>query len=173
MDANKLEHDPRTKQQVKEALYSYLYDPVIKQFKSRLDTLIMRNCVAGGYGHKHFVYKGVVYNSDTTVPPLRKNRLVPALKDEMETYLADMHQLNNVELPYVLGFINKVLNSSCDLQDYLRVLPESIHAPLEKLMATCPCRTTKLSEDKAKKLVLENEQPISLMKQRLFTNLLI
>lgn len=173
MDTPKLEHDPRTKQQIKDALYTFLYDPVSKQFRNRLETLIVRNTLMGGYSHKHFVYKGVTYNSDVTPPPTRRNRLLAALRDEMDSYLMDMDKLNNHELPYVLGFINQVLNASCDLADYLRVLPEAVHQPLQVLVATCPCRTTQLTETKVEQLVNKNSEPINLMKQRLVTNLLI
>ena len=170
---NKLEHDPRTKQQIKDALYAFLYDPVQQQFKIRLDTLIMRNTLMGSHAHKHFTYKGVVYNSDATSPPTRKNRLQPALRPQMDDYLVDLHQLNNHELPYVLGFLNQVLNASCDLSDYLRVLPESVHYPLNQLLATCPCRTTSLDDDKVLRLRNKNQEPIEMIKRRLVMNLLI
>lgn len=170
---DKLEHDPRTKQQIKEALYAFLYDPVTRQFKSRIDTLIARNSLMGGHSHRHFVYKGVTYNAETTQPPLKRNRLLPQLRVPMDEYLADLNHLNNTELPFVLGFINQVLNASGDLADYMRVLPESVHQPLQQLLATCPCRATHLSEDKVEALRLKNEQPINLMKARLVTNLLI
>jgi hypothetical protein len=170
---DKLEHDPKTKQQVKDALYSYLYGPVQRQFKARLDTLVMRNTLMGGYSHKHFSYKGVTYNTDSTHPPLKKNRLHASLRSEMDEYLVDLSTLNNHELPYVLGFINQVLNSSSDLADYLRVLPESVHYPLNALMATCPCKTTRLAEERVMHLRDKNQEPIGMMKRRLVTNLLI
>ena len=168
-----LEHDPRTKQQVKDALYSFLYGPIQKQFKSRIDTLILRNTLLNGYDHRHFVYKGVVYNSDTSPTPTRKNRLNPQLKDQMEEYLADLTELNTDELPYVLGFLNQVLNASTDLTDYKRVLPESVHHPLDQLLATCPCRTTSLSSERVQALMSKNIETINMIKRRLVTNLLI
>jgi hypothetical protein len=169
----KLEHDPKTKKQIKDLLYEYLYQPVQRQFQGRIDTLITRNTMMGGYSHKHFVYKGVVYNAETTQPPLKKNRLVPALRSDMEDYLKDLHALNNQELPYVLGYLNQVLNASNDLTDYLRCLPESVHYPLNQMMASCPCRSTSLNDEKVKALVDKNVDSIDLMKQRLARNLLI
>ena len=168
-----LEHDPRTKQQIKDALYNFLYDPVQRQFKTCLDTLIARNAILGGYSHKHFVYKGVLYNADVTTPPLKKNRLLPQLRTPMDGYLADLHQLNHSELPFVLGFINQVLNSSCDLGDYLKVLPEVVHRPLNNLIGTCPCRKSRLDEKRVSQLRDKNVESINLIKQRLVTNLLI
>ena len=170
---DKLEHDPNTKQRIKDALCAFLYDPVQRQFKGRLDTLVIRNTLMGGYSHKHFIYKGVVYNSDATPPPVRKNRLQAALRPQMDEYLTDLTQLNNHELPYVLGFLNQVLNASSDLTDYLRVLPESIHYPLNQLLATCPCRTTTLGDERVERLKTKNQESIDLIKRRLVTNLLI
>lgn len=168
-----LEHDPRTKSQIKDAIYTYVYGPVQKQFKDRIEAIIIRNTLMGGYGHKHFAYKGVVYNSDVTPPPIKKNRLMPALRIQMEEYLTDTQELNNNELPYVLGFINQVLNSSCDLTDYKRILPESVHYPLDALAATCPCRKTTLGEERVTHLMAKNQEPINMIKRRLVTNLLI
>lgn len=170
---DKLEHDPKTKQQIKDALCSYLYEPVERQFRARLETLIMRNTLMGGYSHKHFVYKGQLYISDTSPAPTKKNRLLAALRGEMDDYLTELEELNQKELPYVLGFINQVLNSSSDLTDYLRVLPESIHHPLTNLMATCPCRTTSLSDERVETLMSKNQASIDMIKRRLVTNLLI
>lgn len=170
---DRLEHDGRAKQQIKDLLYSYIYEPVQRQFKTRLETLIVRNTVMAGYGHKHFSYKGQVYNADTTLPPLKKNRLLAALRPEMDSYLADLEKLNTYELPYVLGFINQVLNSSCDFEDYFRLLPESIHEPLRKLQAGCPCRTSRLTPDRIEQIRLTSETPVRLIKERLVRNLLI
>lgn len=171
MDA--LEHDPRTKQQIKEALYAYIYGPVSRQFQQRMESLVLRNTNAGGFFHKHFVYKGLVYNVDTTPAPLKRNRLLPEFRAEMDQYLEDVNQLNNQELPYVLGFITQVLNSSNSLADYLKVFPEAIHSPLHELMNTCPCRIGHLSGEKVQYLLEKNQTPVSLIKQRLVTNLII
>ena len=170
---DKLEHDPRTKSQIKDALYAFLYLPVQNQFKARTEALIIRTTVMGGYSHRHFVYKGEVYNAEASPPPLKKNRLVPQLRDEMEEFLKDRNQLNDQELPYVLGFITQLLNASNDLMDYLRVLPESVHQPLNQMMASHPCRSTTLTDEKVEHIKAKNEVGINLMKQRLARNLLI
>lgn len=168
-----LDHDPKTKSQIKDALFTFLYDPVRKQFKTRIETLIGRNTLIGGFAHKHFVYQGALYNAEPTTPPVRKNRLVPQLREPMDEYLRDLAELNNHELPYVLGFINQVLNASNALDDYLQVLPESTHQPVRQLAATCPCRIAVLSPEKIEQLKLKNEESINLIKRRLVTNLLI
>lgn len=166
-------HDPKTKQQIKEALYAYIYGPVERNFKARLETLIAQNTILGGFTHRHFVYKGHLYSAETTPPPMKRNRLMAQLREPMDEYLQDLNELNDQELPYVLSFINQVLNSSNSMADYFKVFPESIHAPLEELQAACPCRIGVLSEEKAKQLREKNGKLVSILKNRLATNLLI
>lgn len=168
-----LQHDPRTKQLIKDTLYDFLYRPVENQFKSRLEVLIVRNTLLGGYSHKSFNYKGVHYSCDSGSPSRKWNRLLPQLKPAMDEYLFEIKQLNEKELPFVIGFINQVLNASNDLQDYMRIFPESIHQPLEKLIATCPCQSRQLSDVKIVELRERNAASINMMKQRMVTNLLI
>lgn len=168
-----LQHDPRTKQQIKDMLYNTLYAPIQEQFEKRLEALIYRNTMLMGASHKSFVYKGVTYSCDSTPPPRRMNRLHPQLKDDMEEYIRDVKHLNDTELPYVLGFINQVLNSSNDLCDYLRILPESLHDSIRRLIATCPCRAQHLSPDTVQTIQERNEEVISLIKERMVMNLLL
>lgn len=170
---DQLQHDPLTKSQVKQTLYEYLYTPVEKQFRTRIDTLIIRNTLLGQHSHKSFHYKGVLYSCDSAPPPRKWNRLVPQLKEQMEDYLRDMDDLNRRELPYVLGFINQVLNSSNHFEDYLRLLPECLHPPLKKLIASCPCHNGSLVDDRIEQLVKANQMPIALIKQRMVSNLIL
>ena len=168
-----LQHAPRTKQQIKDLLYAFLYAPVQQQFKHRLDALITRNTVIQGATHKSFIYKGIVYACDSSPVPRRMNRLAIQLVPDMDEYLADLKQLNDHELPYVLGFINQVLNASNDLHDCLRLLPQSVHQPIEKLIATCPRRAKHLTEEAVQDIQSKNHQSIALIKQRMVANLLI
>ena len=168
-----LQHAPRTKQQIKDLLYAFLYAPVQQQFKHRLDALITRNTVIQGATHKSFIYKGIVYACDSSPVPRRMNRLAIQLVPDMDEYLADLKQLNDKEVPYVVGFINQVLNASNDLHDYLRVLPKSLHPPIQKLIDSCPYRTKKLTDAEVQEMQSRNQHYIDLVKQRMVTNLLI
>lgn len=168
-----LQHDPRTKQQIKTAIYDFLYEPVNRQLQKRLDNLIITNTMLGKFNHKSFAYKGITYSCDSERPPLKRNPLVPQLRPLMDSYLEDIKKLNETELPYVIGFINQVLNSSNGLTDYLRVFPESIHSPIQRLISQCPCHTQELTEDQVTELLKRNEQSIQLMKQRMTINLLL
>lgn len=167
------QHDPRTKQQIKDLLFLYLYTPVKQQFKNRIDDLIMRNALICGYSHKSFSYKGEFYSCDILPLLSRKNKLVPQLRPEMDKYLKDLEELNNNEIPYVLGFINQVLNSSDSFADYLQIFPSIIHYPLQKMIATNPCTVHQLDQNKIDQLKEKNEKPIRLINRRMSLNLLI
>ena len=167
-----LQHDPRTKQLVKDTLFDFLYSHVQEEMKTRLDTIIVKNTLLGGYGHKSFFYKGVLYQCDSTRPPIKRNLLLPQLRTLMDDYIKDVKQLNEEELPYVLGFINQVLNSSNDFQDYLRLFPNAVHHPLERLALSCPYRTKQLSDDSVETLRKKNQKSIELMKKRMVLNLI-
>lgn len=169
----KLQYDPRTKQLIKDTLYDFLYTPVVNQFQRRLDVLIVKNALLGGYSHKSFNYKGVFYSCDSGSPPRKGNRLSSQLKPHMDEYLHDLQQLNEKELPFVVGFINQVLNVSSDIQDYLKLFPESVHRPLNSLIASCPCGRKQLTADKVAELLSKNSEPINMMKARMVKNLLI
>lgn len=170
---DRLQHDPRTKQQIKDLLYNYIYEPVLKQSRRRLDDIIMKNCALLQLSFAAFHYKGVAYQTlDATLPP-RRQHLATSLHVYMDEYLVELDKLNNYELPYVLGFLSQVLNSSSELQDYITVLPDSVHKPIQSLIASCPCRQGKLDKDAVLDLQIRNQVSINLIKQRLFTNLLI
>lgn len=169
---HQLQHDPRTKQQIKDALYAFLYDPVQKQYKNHLDSIIIKNTQLGGYSHKSFVYKGALYKVDDSLAPRKSNRLLPQMQPQMNDYLKEIKYLNEQEVPYVLGFINQVLNSSNDFHDYLRLLPESVHSPLQKMIATCPCHNKHLPDTVVTELRTQNQSSIDLMKARMVKNLI-
>ena len=166
------QHDPRTKRMIKDVLYELLYTPIQKQFKQRLDQLIVKNAVLGGYSHKSFMYKNVLYNCDTNAMPRKMNRLVIQLQPAMNEYLKELKQLNEDEL-HVLGYITQVLNSSNELHDYLRLLPPSVHPAIQGLINTCSCRGKRLPDETVALLQEKNLGAVQLMKNRMVTNLLI
>ena len=166
-------YDPRTKNQLKDAILLYLYEPLKKSFDRKLKGIIQRNSTILNSPYDSFFYRGKLYVANiNSVLPRKMNRLAPQLVDEMETYLKEEKELNSAELPYVTGFIIQVLNSSNYLQDYLRIFPESLHPPIEKLIASCGCQTTQLSPERVEQLKAQNAQPIAMIKQRLVLNLL-
>ena len=171
---NTLQYDPETKQMIKDSLYEHLYGPVKNQYRSRLATIIDRNCILIGNAYKSFIYKGTTYKAnENDVLPRQSNRLREQLHPEMDLYIEELNQLNDYELPYVLGYINNMLNSSTSLQDYFKVLPESMHKPIQDLVPTCGCRAQHLSDKAINDMRIRNTKSIELMKQRMVLNLLL
>lgn len=169
-----LQFDARTKAQIKESLVEFLYSPVEQHFKRRLDTIIIRNTILGGYAEKTFHYKGQQYHCEEgRLAPRAWNKLDPSLKADMDEYLQDVKHIDEREMPFITGFINKVLNSSNAFGDYLRLLPDSAHQALREFMQTCPCQTKTLSDARIEEILEQNKEPIAMMKTRMVTNLLL
>ena len=168
-----LQYDPRTKIQIKDLLYQSLYSPVDVSFKKRIDDIVAKNSSLISSPHRSFVYRGEVYSLETTKPPPRINRLVAELRPTMDEYLNDLKHINDNELPYVMSFFNQILNASDSLQDYLTILPETLHLPINKLMQTCPCKAHSLTEAKVQEIRSKNSKPLSLIGERRARNLLL
>lgn len=167
-----IQHDPRTKQQMKDALYAHLYDPVNKALTRKLEAIATRNCVLQKVSHKSFAFKGEMYVIDPPPLPRIATRLAPELTTRMQDYLEEVGRVNVREMPYVMGFITQVLNSSNHFEDYLRVFPQSMHQPIHRFMQSCPCYSTRMSDAEVHGIQEKNELSINLIKQRMTTNLL-
>lgn len=168
-----VQYDPRTKLQIKEAIFNFLYEPLKRQMRQRLDTIIISNTLLGKFSHKSFVYKGETYSCDADRPPLKRNPLLPQMKQLMDEYLDDERNINLNELPAIVGFIDQMLNSSNGLMDYLRILPDAVHEPVKRLIAQCPCHHQELSDEEVEEIRKRNARSIELLKERLASNLLI
>ena len=166
--------DARTKAQIKKSLLEFLYEPVERHFKRRLDTIIIRNTILGGYAEKTFHYKGQQYHCEEgRLAPRAWNKLDTSLRADMDEYLKDVREIEERETPFVTGFITKVLNSSNAFGDYLRLLPDSAHQPLRAFMQACPCQTKTLSDARIEEILEQNKNTIVMMKTRMVTNLLL
>jgi len=167
-------YDPKTKQMVKDELYSYLYGPVQEHYQKRLETIIKKNSQRHGNQQKRLLFKTEVYELKDPGPVERPiNPIHPELKPVMQEYVDDLTKLTKQELPYVLGFINQTLNASNSIKDYFKVFPESVHAPIQKLVDQCACKTEHLKPESVDKIKARNRIPIDLMKQRMVMNLLL
>lgn len=167
------QYDPRIKQQIKNDLFTLLYTPVEQNFKRQLDSIIIKNSVLMRSAYYGFNHRGILYSLLAGPIPRQIVRLNPTLYPLMDEYLESVNQLNKTELPYVLGFINRVLNSSNDLRDFLTMLPASVHRPIEKLIAIYPCEALSVGPDVLQNIIKENQIPINMIKRRLLSNLLI
>lgn len=169
-----LVYDAKTKQLIKDTLYEHLYGPVKADYQKRLDTIIMANSTAHKNRQRRLLYKNDTYEmTDPGVVERPVNVTHPDIRPMMADYVDDLTRLNTEELPYVLGFINQVLNSSNSLKDYFAVFPESVHGPIQALADQCGCKTRHLEAESVARLRERNRIPIDLMKQRMVLNLLL
>lgn len=174
MSQEELVYDPKTKQMIKDTLYQHLYGPVQEHYQKRLDTIIQTNSKLHGNSQRRLRYQETVYemtNPGDVVRPI--NMVHPDVKPQMKEYIEDLTKLNSRELPYVLGFINQVLNSSNSLQDYFKVFPESVHQPIRELVDRCSCRGEFLKPETVERLKARHQVSIDLMKTRMVKNLLL
>lgn len=158
---------PQVKQLIKDTLYEFLFEPANKSLQKQLESVVYRNCVMSHYTHKSVAYKGFVYNFDTEAPPRRWNRLIPELRPTMDKILFETEELSRYEVPFIMGYITQVLNSSEHLSDYLALLPDCVHPAFKKILHILPSP----SLEPAKKVF--NQKAVDLIKQRMVTNLLL
>lgn len=168
-----IQYDPRTKQQIKDQLYQHLYSPIEKYSKAKINSLILRNSSLMGNSKTAFMYKGAIYSITDHSSYRNANRLHKSLYSDMDEYLKEVTELNTNELPYVIGLITSVLNTSNSLQDYLNLLPSSVHTPIASFIEKCPCKHCQLPPEEVQKFVTSNHKAITLMKKRMLLNLLI
>ena len=165
--------DPTFKQTIKDMLYGHLYNPVNEQFTERLKEIVRQHCQMMHATQPYFLYRGKLYTSDRTVKRTERVRhLARALEPQMSEYLADLKDLTDYEIPMVLGFFNNMLNSTSEVQDYLRILPEAVHTPLLEYLLDHPGTTTSLTDEQVAEIQAKNAVPIGLLKGRLFLTLL-
>ena len=166
-----LQHDPRTKQKLRDYLYEFLYSPMKEYFYKRLSEIVVANARIIKNNHMHFMYKGQLYNLGTSPLPIRKNRLDASLHSQMKDYLEEVNDFEQEELPLTLGYITTVLNSTDHFCDYYELFPKVLHEPLKEYADTCPCKTCMLPKEQIESLKAKNQHIIDMIKMRRVMNL--
>jgi DNA repair exonuclease SbcCD ATPase subunit len=164
-----LQNDPRTKQVIKDMLYSHIYDPVEYRLHEKLKLIVGKNRLLNHHEVDCFSYKAKVYTLDGSMMRSAP-KLDMSLYGEMQEYLKELNELNRVEIPYVLNFINQALNASNDLRDYLKLLPECLHKPIQELIDAHECLTERLSSEEVEAFRERNANSILMVKKRLLLN---
>lgn len=167
-------YDPKTKLHIRDAIYDHLYGTAHAHFDERLKKLIQENTTIYKNTQPCFKYKGEVYTLEPgKMVPRPTNWLDRSLYTEMDKYLEDLEEMKEGEIPYVLSYLNKVLNASDSFQDYYRLLPEALHPVLRKLEESCPCRNDLLDQSVVDKIRNSNVIAIKRIKRRMTRNLLL
>lgn len=169
-----MNYDARTKKAIKDALYEAIYQPVNDRYQKQLDEIIHKNSAKCNNLQEFVKHKGEVYSSSSAphIPPKPVNRVHPDLLCAMEEWQRQVDDLNTHELPYVLGYLNQVLNTSRAFNDYYKLLPHALHRILDKLKEDCPCSTDALSPEEIQELTNKNTVALDRIKQRFLLNYL-
>ena len=156
---------------MRNALEGALYTRPDELAQNQLEALIRRNCQICGLTEPAFVYRSVTYSLHPNPNKRVRTPLSPELVPELCALLEQVKELDTIEKPIVMGYIGKVLNSSNNPKDYLRVLPIALHSHIQTLVDLYTCDAKSLTEEQV--WALTTELPGSAMlKQRLFINLL-
>lgn len=172
---SELNYSPESKQNIKDAIYTALYAQVNERYQAALDKLIHRNSVICGNTQDAVWHKGTIYRTQTAPlhTPKPVNKLDASLFQEFNELEDSRNYLNTQEMPYVIGYVNQILNSTASFEDYYDLLPDALHGVLDKMQQQCPCRTQELTQDVVEALKAQNQKPLDLLRQRLVSNLLM
>lgn len=162
-----------SKKDIKDAIFDFIYSKTMGEYQKVLDNLIIKNTVLIKSFDEHFVYKNITYSIGKPPVTYRKNRLHESLYPEMDKYLSELKTLNTEEIPYVINFINSVLNTSNLLGDYLHIFPKYVHPPIQVLINQCPCRNDSVSQKDIDTIISKNLKAVEFIKLRITMNLLI
>lgn len=154
------------------ALREYVYVPAAEMQRKQLDALVDSNAVLSG-NCSFFRYGGEVYRHSEA--PRIEPRIVPALRpvfrERMREYLAIRAALEK-RMYAAMGALIPLWNASSSLEDYLAVLPDSLHPPLLGFRHMGPGEAC-FSPGDIKKMQERIAPGIDLLRQQLVLNLLV
>jgi len=162
---------PRFKLTLKTLLQQFLYLPVQTKQRMWCNSLIARNTVIQGGTHQSFMYQGELYYNDKPPFPRILARLSPKLYPEMKLYLQEVKEVEEEQV-FTIGYVTKVLNVSNNPFDYLRMLPECVHAAIKKEIAAWAHLRDYVDETEIQAIMDNNAHAVGLIKQRMALNLL-
>jgi hypothetical protein len=169
-----LHYDAGLKLRIRQAIYDDIYGLAETRFKETLQDIIERNSDIHKNEQHCFKYKGHIYTNEAfSKIPRPINWLDQSLYTEMDKYLNSLEEMRDVEMPYVLGYLNKVLRATESFQDYYQLFPSSIHPILKRIEDTCPCKQSSLSEDSVTTIKSGNEIAINKIHKRMTMNMIM
>jgi hypothetical protein len=161
--------------QIRTVLTDFLYKPVEQRHRQEIEALIVQNCRLTNSPVRAFRYKGELYRADLAP---RGPLMAPSLHPDLAMQLALTHEeqarIYREEQPVVVGYIIKVLNLTSNTEDYKKLLPSCVHAPLAFMdnyahLNTWPVFTY---EGPYEMFMAQHAPQIQLIKERMATNLL-
>lgn len=171
MDPHRLECS-LIKYDIKTQLYHHLFDPVLRDIQKQIAAIGTKNGLLWGTSEKHFSYKGSTYLVNDVPIPRKFLRLHKSLFDTMDSLLEFQNKFSYEEEIIITNFITRVLNSSKNPHDFLKMFPSAVHHVIQDLVEASPTNLPSISEEELQAVVLSSQKPIQLMKERMALNLL-
>lgn len=162
----------KMKLRLKQAIESHLYGAFDERIKARLNEMIDQQNSISMHHAESFSYKGKRYIRDgyrVAVTMIR--RLVPELHETMDQWLVDVGSIEDYERPLVMGYVQTVLNSAKEPDDYLRLFPTALTQAFPAVMELVE-DYERVGVNEAATKVEIHEDAYRLLRIRLMTNLL-
>lgn len=161
------------KQDVKNAILTFLYEPVSKGFHQEIVEVVRANIVKTKSSQIGFMYRGEWFTTDyRKLYPRRKQRLHKDLVSQMDGILERRKAVYDVEVPYVNGYITKVLNTSDSVEDFIALFPQALSKPIKESTVAITRKPAKHSDEFVQAFLQENAKSLEYLKTRLVLNLL-
>lgn len=171
MDPHRLQFS-RIKYDIKTRLYHHLFDPVYRDFQKQIAAIGTKNSLLLGTNEKHFSYKGLTYLVGDVPISRSFSRLHKSLYDSMEYFLETRKKFLDGEELIISNFITRVLNSSKNPHDFLKMFPSALHHVIQDLVDASPTNLPSMPEEELQAVIQSSQKPIQLMKERMALNLL-
>jgi hypothetical protein len=114
--------------ELRDALINDLYGNNENYFQKELNRIISENSQLHGNNQQYFQFRNEVYVNNMFKGAFERptNMLHKEMRQSFKTLLADQ-EANNKERALVLGYIQRILATTTYAEDFLRVLPTSLH----------------------------------------------
>ena len=171
MDPHRLQFS-LIKYDIKTQLYHHLFDTVLRDFQKQIAAIGTKNSLLLGTSEPHFSYKGSSYLVNAVPVSRRLMRLHKSLYDTMDFLLESKNKFTYGEENIITNFITRVLNSSKNPHDFLKMFPSAVHHVIQDLVDTLPNNLPSIPEEELQAVIQSSQKPIQLMKERMALNLL-
>lgn len=167
-----IKHHPLAKANVKMDLLKAVYGPGEKEFTKAIQGIIEQNSRRQGIYASSFCYRGVSYPSGKQYPRSPYS-LHPDFWATVDDLIKQRDDLEIYEKPLVSAFVTNVLNSSDYWEDFLKVLPESLHQFIHERRFLFNSQVPTLDDAQVQLILARHAKGAQLLRTRLVWNLLL
>lgn len=153
-----------------------LYVKPLDDIRKRLYALGDHNGQLVGNQQRCFLYRGEMFAVECYPKgkvPRPINWLRPELHADMQRLQDEKHEIENLEMPYVLGYLQRVMQVARTQRDYLALIPNVLHAPIKKHATAFANYLEDLPDTEVAAFLQDNDRYLGKLKERMTFNLLL